>query len=432
MMNKRTLGVALALIVSATMASAVERDKREDKLTVRSGHLWMGDEREAMNAIMVEDLCVPELSDGDMLKAFIKISNVGATALGFDLDGFSDDGTRIDPAYLETFQRLKDDADYRWTGLLCNVLGEFDNPSHEARMNAVQTAARALRGSFRVLYWIEGPRSAELVDAFKTLAPELTVAAPEGGDIDAVLYEHSIKQAKPALVVGHLPDETSSHVLSVVNGTPENVEAYDRMNAYPLEREEWTPTTEGLSQEEIDEGFYTLFHNHDMSNWTVTGRPDGFIEHWGGISWMMPGGERVMSRKRYDNFILRLEWKLYKLEGNSGVFIRAPRANRESAMGMEIQIMGDPGTEPNENSSGAIYDVLPALSNPSNPIGHWNTYEIMADGPLVRVKMNGVVVQDVNLDEHEKLKHRLRNGFIKLQDHGDRVTFRNIRIKELD
>ncbi|MFP6616396.1 MAG: DUF1080 domain-containing protein, partial [Candidatus Hydrogenedentota bacterium] len=156
-----------------------------------------------------------------------------------------------------------------------------------------------------------------------------------------------------------------------------------------------------------------------------------FIENHGGISWNGYGGDRVISRKRYDNFILRLEWKLYRHGGNSGVFIRAPRDNRESAMGMEIQIFGDPGEEPNKNSSGAIYDVLPATSNPSNSIGTWNQYEIVADGPQIRVTLNGVVVQDVNMDDDEILVHRMRNGFIKLQDHGNRVTFRHIRIKEL-
>ena len=431
-MNLRTLAIAAALLLTVTATHAIERDEREDKFQARSGYLWQGDERESLNAIMVADICRPDITDGELLQAFATVSNVGANALGFDLAGFNEDGTVIDSAYLDTFQRIKDDSDYRWTNLLCRVLGEFDNPTHEARLNAVQTAARALRGSFRVLYWIDGPHSGELTAAFKALAPELCVASAEGGDIDAVLFEHSIKPAKPALVVGHRPAKTNSHVLSVVEGTPENLAAYDRMNASPLELEDWTPTTEGLSQEEIDEGFYTLFSNHDMSNWTVTGRKKGFIEHWGGISWNGPGGDRVVTRKRYDNFILRLEWKLYKHHGNSGVFIRAPRENRESSMGMEIQIFGDPGEEPNENSSGAIYDVLPALSNPSKPIGHWNTYEIIANGPLLQVKMNGVIVQDVDLDQNEKLKDRLRTGFIKLQDHGDRVTFRNIRIKELN
>lgn len=412
-------------------AMSLERDDRGDRLGVVKGRLFEDDSPTGLNAIMLRRVCRADITDGEIVRAFATVAEVGATALGFDLEGFSTDGATLNAGNLDTFQRLKDDADYRWTMLLCRVLGTFDNPNHEARLRAVKTAAQNLKGSTRVLYWIDGPKSGELAAAFKQVAPTLTVASARGGDIDAVLYEHSIIPNRPALVVGHLPDKTNSHVLSVVEGTFENLAAYDAMNAEVLEHEEWTPTAEGLSQEEIDDGFYTLFHQSDMSNWTVTGRKNGFAEHYGGISWVRRGGDRVVTRKRYGNFTLRLEWRVYHHGANSGVFIRAPRANRESALGMEIQIFGDPGEEPNENSSGAVYDVLPALSNPSNPIGQWNQYEISADGPHLQVKMNGVVVQDVNLDEDEILQHRLRSGFIKLQDHGNRVTFRHIRIKEL-
>lgn len=426
----------ITLVISATLLStsstfSLEPDDWDDRLYVRGGQLYEGDSPEAFNAILLKDVCKARMSEGQIVRALASISDVGATALGFDLQGLNADGSSINAENLVTFQLLKDEADHRWTKLVCRVLGDFDNSDRVARLNAVETVASALKNSVSVLYWIDGPHSAELVAAFKVKAPRLTVAAPVGGDLDAVLDSYSIIPTRPALVVGHVPRRTNSHVLSIVEGTPENMKAYDMRNAFPIEYQEWTPGTEGLSQNEIDEGFYTLFHQSDMSNWTVTGRKMGFIEHHGGISWNGRGGKRVTSRKRYDNFVLRLEWKLYRHGGNSGVFIRAPRENRESALGMEIQIMGDPGEEPNKNSSGAIYDVIPATSNPSNPIGFWNQYEIMADGPNIRVTLNGVVVQEVNVDDDEILVHRLRSGFIKLQDHNDRVTFRHIRIKEL-
>lgn len=430
-MITRTALLLTALLVSAPSSFTLEKDDREDYFHIKNNLLYQGDSPEAFNAILLKDVCRAGMTDGEVVKAFIRVSEVGATALGFDLQGFNADGTSINQENLLTFQKLKDDADYRWTKLVCRVLGNFPNSDHKARLNAVRTAAKALRHSGSVLYWIEGPRSAKLVKAFKAIAPRLTVAAPHGGDLDAILYEHSIKSSRPALVIGHVPARTSAHVLSIVEGTPENLKAYDAMNALPLESLDWTPSTDGLSQEEIDDGFYSLFHQSDMSNWTVTGRKNGFIENHGGISWNGRGGDHVTSRKRYDNFILRLEWKLHRYGGNSGVFIRAPRENRESSMGMEIQIFGDPGEEPSENSTGAIYDVLPATSNPSNPIGFWNQYEIMADGPHIRVTLNGVVVQEVNVDDDEVLIHRMRRGFIKLQDHGDPVTFHHIRIKEL-
>ena len=98
---------------------------------------------------------------------------------------------------------------------------------------------------------------------------------------------------------------------------------------------------------------------------------------------------------------------------------------------MEIQVMGDHGVTPTPNSTAAIYDVVPPAKNASKPAGEWNALEITLDGAKVKVVLNGEVVQDLNLDENEELKHRLRKGFIGLQDHGNPVSFRNIRLKRL-
>ncbi len=422
----------IGLILLSMSAQSLEQDPKNKRVHVKQGQIYQGGSPEGYNVIVVDGVGDVGSSSNDIVSAMARISGVGADALGFNLAGLSADGTCLDPAALESIQRLKDEAGYRWTKLFCRVLGDFEGSDHETRLAAVKTAAAALEGSTSILYWIDGPHSGELVAAFKKIAPRLTVVAPYGGDVDAIVDEHSIRPGRPAMMIGDIPSVRNAHVNSLVEESCEGLEAYDARNAVPLEAECWKPTHEGLSQAEIDAGFYTLFYRNDMSNWTVMGdKKDGFIEHRGGISWNGRGGRRVQSRKRYDNFVLRLEWKLYRQHGNSGVFIRAPCVNRESALGMEIQVFGDPGEAPNKNSSGAIYDVLPALSNPTSPIGEWNTYEIIADGDHIKVTINGVVVQDVNIQDHEKLIPRLKKGFIKLQDHNDEVTFRHIRIKEL-
>ena len=106
-------------------------------------------------------------------------------------------------------------------------------------------------------------------------------------------------------------------------------------------------------------------------------------------------------------------------------------ANRESKMGFEFQIMGDFGEEAHKNGTGAVYDVVAPSVNASQPAGHWNDLELILDGPRYRAILNGVIIQDLNFDEDDELRHRLRNGFIALQDHGSAVAFRNIRIKRL-
>ena len=79
----------------------------------------------------------------------------------------------------------------------------------------------------------------------------------------------------------------------------------------------------------------------------------------------------------------------------------------------------------------AIYDVMAPLVNAGKPAEEWNALEITLDGPLMKAVLNGEVVQDVNLDEIGELRTRLRRGFIGLQDHGNYVAFRNIRIRKL-
>ena len=87
-------------------------------------------------------------------------------------------------------------------------------------------------------------------------------------------------------------------------------------------------------------------------------------------------------------------------------------------------------TEPHKTVP-ALYDVLPAIKVAARPEGEWNEVEIMLTGPYLKATLNGVLVQDVNFDEHEELRYRLRRGFIDLQDHDSYVLFRNVRIKEL-
>ncbi len=86
---------------------------------------------------------------------------------------------------------------------------------------------------------------------------------------------------------------------------------------------------------------------------------------------------------------------------------------------------------PDKSNSMAVYDVLPPKCNALKPEGEWNDLDVIFDGPHFKATLNGKVVQDVNFDEHEELKYRLRNGFICLTDHNCYVAFRNIRLKKL-
>ena len=135
--------------------------------------------------------------------------------------------------------------------------------------------------------------------------------------------------------------------------------------------------------------------------------------------------------------MLRYEYRLPEEGGNSGVAIRATAQGNPAFTGMEIQVLG-PQAEPALGSSGALYaSVKPAVAA-DNPAGQWNQVEVLCDGPRIRTIMNGKELYDININEydspdkdHTPLPERAKSGFIALQDYGDHVEFRGIRLKPL-
>ncbi|HOQ31841.1 MAG TPA: DUF1080 domain-containing protein, partial [Candidatus Hydrogenedens sp.] len=240
---------------------------------------------------------------------------------------------------------------------------------------------------------------------------------------------------KEKVIFSASPGEQIGKVHFLLPYTKENLncieEAYAKYT--PCTNLDTNSASSLLSEQERQEGFIPLFDGKTINGWWYLGdnhncfavNPEGFIE------WKSKGGKALMSCERYDNFILRLEWMVEK-GGNTGVWVRAPRGSRASKIGFEVQILGDSDTTAlTDDTTGAIYKVVPPKVKAMKPEGQWNDLEIICNGPYVKVTLNGQVVQDINFDEIEELKYRLRKGFIGLTDHGNYCGFRNIRIKPL-
>jgi hypothetical protein len=189
-----------------------------------------------------------------------------------------------------------------------------------------------------------------------------------------------------------------------------------------------------FAQNTAPEGFTSLFNGKDFTGWDI--QPDKG-------AWKVENGVMhcygkpndpyfIISEKKYENFELYLDFRM-SAKCNSGVTIHLIERyhGRESRMGMEIQVSDDAGKIPDIHSCGAIYDVVPPLSNAAKPANHWNTYHIIMDWPLLLIELNGQIVQNENLDNNPRLKYRLRNGHIGLQNHGKEIEYRNIHIREL-
>ncbi len=198
-------------------------------------------------------------------------------------------------------------------------------------------------------------------------------------------------------------------------------------------------TARAADNPEPPEGFKALFNGKDLTGWK---RHGGKADTWGaekGILFVNRGGGGwLMTEKEYSDFELRLEFKVPK-GGNSGVALRSPMKGDPAYTGMEIQILDDPAYKGLQKwqHTGSIYGVVPSSKQPTKPVGQWNSYRIVCKGRHVTVELNGEKIVDANLDDYKE-KHAkahpgiLRDkGHIGLQEHGGRVEFRNLFIKEL-
>lgn len=418
-----------ALLAAPGCATAITYGKDDFKIV--SGVLKRGDKDFSIKAFQVPDLGACEGKVSLMAPALARIAEVGGNVVCFDLAGFSEDGKSLDPKAVETVTTLATRAKDQRMGVMVRILGVHTNA--DFCKNAVNTAAEALNQQGMAIYYFDGPDAAKYAKEFSKRAPGRVIAAPKNGDIEVVSAPPASPPDHPVLLLGAFPEKKVKNVHFLLEGKEENYAALDVAFANPLEKAPWTPDNSLVSEAEQKDGFFSLFDGKTFNGWWIWGNdPNGFrVSPEGWIEWVKSGGEAVYTRDRYDNFILRLEFKLKAEGSNSGIFLRAPREARQSKIGMEFQIMGDHGKVPDKQTTGAVYDLIPPKVNAAKPAGEWNTLEIMFNGPMLKATLNGKVVQELNFDENEELKYRLRRGFIGLQDHAHYVAFRNIRIKKL-
>ena len=422
-----TLSWLAVFCLAATSANAApdEKDFRLDAGGLKNGgkdfrikafHVPRAGESEAHFSVRVSNLA--------------RIAEVGGNTISFDLSGFNEDGTKLSAEGVAAVSAYTGRVKTQWMGVLVRVLGDTQDAAF--RKNAVRTAAAALKDFGGAAYWIDGPDAGALARAFKEIAPDLLLFAPEGGDVHSTDVLPGSAPEDNVLINGHLPPLEWEKAHFVAPLTPERLRALDIAMAHPVERMPWIPDNTVLSEAERKDGFLALFNGRNLDGWWVAGgNPDAFQVKDGVLEWVESGGRGLYTRDRYGDFILRLEWKIEK-GGNNGIWLRAPRGGRASKIGIECQLRGDSEVEePGKGNTCAVYDVLPPLKQAAKPEGEWNDLEIVFQGARYQCTLNGERVQNVDFNDHEELKYRLRKGFICITDHGDYAAYRNIRIKVL-
>lgn len=156
------------------------------------------------------------------------------------------------------------------------------------------------------------------------------------------------------------------------------------------------------------------------------------------------GGDLITVRQ-YENFDLELEWKISP-GGNSGIFYGVvEEAAAVWQSGAEMQVLdnaGYPGLDV-RNHAGANYALHACRIDATRPVGEWNQVRIEVHGPSVRHYLNGELVVEFErwTDEWKALVAASKfdefpgyglaaRGHLALQDHGNRVWYRNLRIRE--
>ena len=421
---------ASALVLGLLVAPTVHAARYKDRFHVKGNSLYKDGDPVAFKAIAFPSLGDPASTYVDYMKAVNGTASVGGNGICFTLHGLSADGSSIDPKAVKRAKFIAKESKDRHMGAIMRVFSDDFSRDVDDRARAARTVADAFRGEVKLVYWVDGPDTKRIARRLNWLARELVVAADEGGEID-VVTEVPERIHRPILLLHAIPAEGMDQVSYLLDDEPASYEAIEKATADPTELQPWTPDNSVLSEEERAEGFIALFNGRDLDGWYVTGdNENGFVVKDRVIEWAEKGASALRTVRRYGNFILRLDYRIEE-DGNSGVHLRAPRGGRASRIGFEAQILGDYGKPTTKDSTGSIYDQLPPYINASLPAWEWNSYEILCDGPHVKITLNGYVVQDLNFDDKDELKYRLRDGFIHLTDHGNKVSYRNIRLKPL-
>ncbi|AFL86291.1 protein of unknown function (DUF1080) [Belliella baltica DSM 15883] len=211
---------------------------------------------------------------------------------------------------------------------------------------------------------------------------------------------------------------------------------------------------------EVEPEWISLFDGESFDGWKKYGGgevgaawkvQDGaiYLDATNKDGWQTGDGGDIVTEEEFDNFHLKVEWKIAK-DGNSGIIFYVHESEEYAypwMTGMEMQVLdndGHPDAKIRTHRAGDLYDLIESSEETVSPVGEWNLAEIISKDGLLQLHLNGTKIVETTLwtPEWEELiagsKFKdmpgfgtFKSGKIALQDHGDEVWFRNIEIKRL-
>src|SRR5687768_2091679 len=205
----------------------------------------------------------------------------------------------------------------------------------------------------------------------------------------------------------------------------------------------------GCSSEMTPPAWRTLFDGTSLDAWRgfrASSVPPGWQVVDGAITRVASAGD-LITRDEFGDFELALEWQVAE-GGNSGIMYRVTESTEATyESGPEMQVLDDERHADGRSrltAAGSVYGLYPAPAGVVKPAGEWNAVRIVARGRHVEHWLNGAKVVEYEMGSADwearvassKFKGwpqfgRAASGHIALQDHGDRVAYRDIRIRPL-
>jgi hypothetical protein len=196
-------------------------------------------------------------------------------------------------------------------------------------------------------------------------------------------------------------------------------------------------------------GWKLLFDGQSLAGWRgyKTETPAGWAVQGGALVLVEGRKGDLVTLAEFQDFELALEWRISE-GGNSGILYRVGLGDAAAARsGPEYQLLDNAKAKGNHIPSrlaGALYDLVAPPRDVTRPVGEWNEARVRVQGWKIEHWLNGVKLVEVDLGSAEGRalingsKFRdwtryatLRRGHIALQDHGDPVSFRSVKLREL-
>lgn len=215
-----------------------------------------------------------------------------------------------------------------------------------------------------------------------------------------------------------------------------------------------------LSKQEKKEGWKLLFDGKTLKGWRNF-KSKTIGETWsvsdGAIhlnktqkeGFQVKGGGDIVTENEYENFEFSIEWKIAPC-GNSGIIfnvVEAPEYQYVWQTGPEMQVLDNachPDAKIEKHRAGNLYDLIASATESVKPANEWNVAKIISNKGHLELWLNGVKQVETTMFTPEweamikgsKFKDmpgfgKSKKGRISLQDHGDLVWYRNIKIKDL-